>query len=312
MQEQPPGDREIEAPREGPREGPARDPKALRELIDRGLDESARATRRFEEAKRMLDEGKPPEEVSRFLRESRGGMLADRFAERLRRGERPEQPPPLFDREQGQGRGPGGPDGKPGGPPLNPEQLGEVMKFVREVRPDFADRLEQWKKNEPGAFRAVMGRLMPKAVDAFRARNDDKNLYELRLADLRATILVVEKAHELRVKQSEHKGDAVPDEEKAELRDLMGKGYDARIKVREYEAQQLANRLESTRKQIQEAKDARESLLDRAVEEVLKGPMRRPPQGGEGPEGRPVGKDDLRPRGSKPEGGKPDKPDQPR
>lgn len=317
----PPGDREIEAPREGPREGLPRDPKMLREMIDRGLDESARATRRFEEARKMLDDGRPPEDVIRFLREARGGMLADRFVERFRRGERPEPPQPLFDREQGQGRsdrgpegkGPDGkgPDGRPG-PSLNPEQHAELMKFIHEVRPGFADRLEEWKKSEPGAFRAIMGRLIPKAVDAFRARNDDKELYELRKDDLRSTIFVVEKAHELRRWQMEHKGDEVPAEKKAELRDLMGKGYDARTKVREYEAQQLANRLESTKKQIQEAKDARESLLDRAVDEVLKGPPRRGPQDNEGPEGRPTGDDAKRPLGSKPEGGKPPKADPPR
>jgi hypothetical protein len=305
----PPGEREIEAPREGPREGPPRDPKMLREMIDRGLDESARATRRFEEARKMLDDGRPPEDVIRFLREARGGMLADRFVERFRRGERPEAPQPLFDREQGQGRPDRGPEGKgpdhkgPDGRPasgLNPEQHAELMKFIREVRPDFADRLEEWKKSEPGAFRAIMGRLLPKAVDAFRARNNDKELYELRRDDLRSTILVVEKAHELRRWQMEHKGDEVPAEKKAELRDLMGKGYDARTKVREYEAQQLANRLESTKKQIQEAKDARESLLDRAVDEVLKGPPRRGPQGNEGPEGRPTGDDAKSPLGGKP------------
>jgi hypothetical protein len=326
LDQPPPGDREIEAPREGPRDGPPRDPKMLREMIDRGLDESARATRRFEEARKMLDDGRPPEEVVRFLRESRGGMLADRFVDRFRRGERPEPPAPLFDREQGQGRPMGGPDdkgpegkgpegkgpdGRPG-PGMNPEQHAELMKFIREVRPDFADRLEQWKKNEPGAFRAIMGRLVPKAIDAFRARNDDKELYELRKNDLRATILVVEKAHELRRWQMEHKGEAVPPEKKSELRELMGKGYDARTKVREYEAQQLANRLESTKKQIQEAKDARESLLDRAVDEVLKGPPRRGPQGEDGPEGRPLGDDAKRPLGSKPDGEKPPKADQPR
>lgn len=322
----PPGEREIEAPREGPREGPPRDPKMLREMIDRGLDESARATRRFEEARKMLDDGRPPEDVIRFLREARGGMLADRFVERFRRGERPEQPQPLFDREQGQGRPERGPEGRgpegkgPEGkgsdgrpsPGLNPEQHAELMKFIREVRPDFAERLEEWKKSEPGAFRAIMGRLMPKAVDAFRARNDDKELYELRRDDLRSTILVVEKAHELRRWQMEHKGDEIPAEKKSELRDLMGKGYDARTKVREYEAQQLANRLESTKKQIQEAKDAREALLDRAVDEVLKGPMRRRPQGAEGPEGRPTGKDDLRPLGERSQKPDANKPDQPR
>lgn len=308
----PPGEREIEAPREGPRDGAPRDPKMLREMIDRGLDESARATRRFEEARKMLDDGRPPDEVVRFLREARSGMLADRFVERFRRGERPEPPAPLFDRDQGQGRptepkgpearGPDGkgPDARPG-PGMSPEQHAELMKFIRDVRPDFADRLEEWKKNEPGAFRAIMGRLVPKAVDAFRARNDDKDLYELRKEDLRATILVVEKAHELRRWQMEHKGEEIDASKKTELRDLMGKGYDARTKVREYEAQQLANRLESTKKQIQEAKDARESLLDRAVDEVLKGPPRRGPQGNDGPEGRPLGDDAMRPLGGKPD-----------
>lgn len=317
MQDQPPpGEREIEAPREGPRDGPPRDPKMLREMIDRGLDESARATRRLEEARKMLDDGRPPEEVFRFLREARAGMLADRFVDRFRRGERPEPPAPLFDRQQGQGRPPGGPEGKGpegrGAPGGNPEVHAELMTFIREVRPDFADRLEEWKKGEPGAFRAIMGRLMPKAVDAFRARNDDKVLYELRRDDLRATILVVEKAHELRRWQFEHKGEDVPADKKSELRELMGKGYDARTKVREYEAEQLANRLETTKKQIQEAKDARESLLDRAVEEVLKGPPRRGRQGDDGPEGRPTGDDAKHPLGGRPDGTSPQKADPPR
>jgi hypothetical protein len=220
-------------------------------------------------------------------------MIADRFIERWRNNDRPEPPKPLFDRDSGDGgKPPPGPSGR-GPSPLPKEQMDELMKFVHEVRPEFAAKLEKWKNDEPRAFRAVMGRLIPKAIDAFRARNEDKDLYELRKADLQATIYVVEKAHELR------RAVDVPAIEKQKLRDLMAAGYDARIKVREYEAAQLAKRLEASSKQIQEAKDAKESLLDRALEEVLKGGPDRPGRDGEEGERRPFGNDDKRPLGGK-------------
>ncbi|HEX8876757.1 MAG TPA: hypothetical protein VF777_08425 [Phycisphaerales bacterium] len=293
-----PGDREIEAPREGPRggprEGPPRDGKMLREMIDRQLQENDRAKQRLEDARRRLDEGTPPEEVFRMLREARGGMIADRFVERWRNNERPEPPPPLFDHDQNAkppGRGP---------EPLPKEEMDELMTFVREVRPEFSEKLERWRKDEPRAFRAIMGRLIPKAVDTFRSRNDDKELYELRKSELRETIFVVEKAHELRRHMFENKGVEPAADQKQDLRDRMAKAYDARIKVREYEAAQLTKRLESSNKQIQEAKDAREALLDRALDEVLKGGPGRPGRGGEESERRPFGDDDKRPAGARP------------
>jgi hypothetical protein len=264
----------------------ARDPQQLKEMIDRMLEQNGRIERRLTDAKSKLEAGTPPEEVIRMLREARSGSMAEQFFQtwRERQGGDLSSQGPMFEKPPG-----GGPD---------PEQREELLQFIREVRPEFGSRLEQWQKAEPKAFRAVVGHLMMQAIDTFRERDRDKQLYDLRREDLRASIFIVEKATEVRGMQAAGKGQ--PESEdfikmKAELRDLMGKGYDARVKVREYEADKLAKRLEETRAKIQETKDVREQMLDKAVMQLLER-KRVTPQPGDGPP-RPPGE----PGGRRPE-----------
>lgn len=255
----------------------ARDPKQLNAIIDRMLEQNNRIERRLTEAKAKLEAGTPPEEVIRALREARAGNMADQFFQnwRERQGGDANSQGPMFEKPPG-----GGPDA---------EQREELMRFIREVRPEFAARLERWQKDEPGAYRAVIGHLMMQAIDTFRERDRDKQLFELRKDDLRASIFIVEKAAEVRAEQaaSQSANKGQPESEqfiraKAELRELMGKGYDSRVRVREYEAEKLARRLEETRARIQETKDVREQMLDRAVQQLLER-KRVTPQPGDGP-----------------------------
>jgi len=254
----------------------ARDPKLLKDMIDRMLEQNGRIERRLTEAKTKLDAGSPPEDVIRMLREARAGNMAEQFFQNWRERQSDDQGSrgPMFEKP------PGGP-----GSGLDPEQRAELMKFIREVRPEFGAKLDQWQKDEPRAFRAVIGHLFMQAMDTFRERGHDDRLYELRKEDLRASILIVEKATELRALQASNK--AQPENEqfnaaKAELRELMGKGYDSRVKVREFEADRLAKRLEETRARIQETKDVREQMLDKAVQQLLER-KRVTPQPGDGP-----------------------------
>lgn len=273
----------------------ARDPKQLKDIIDRMLDQNNRIERRLTDAKAKLEAGAPPEEVIRSLREARAGNMAEQFFQnwRERQGGDPNSQAPMFEKP------PGGPGGGP-----DPEQREELMQFIREVRPEFAARLEQWKENEPKAFRAVIGHLMMQAIDTFRERDRDKQLFELRKDDLRTSIFIVEKSAEVRAaqaaNQTSNNGQAESEQfikAKAELRELMGKGYDSRVRVREYEADRLAKRLEETRAKIQETKDVREQMLDKAVQQLLER-KRVTPQPGDGPT-KPPGE----PGGRRPEPG---------
>ncbi|MGH7245142.1 MAG: hypothetical protein ACREJD_17135 [Phycisphaerales bacterium] len=266
----------------------SRDPKALGDMLDRMLEQNGRIERRLTDAKEKLDAGASPEEVFRMLREARAGDMAGQFFQNWRERQRDDQDAqgPMFEKQPG---GHGGPGGGGGGP--DPQQREELLKFIREVRPEFASKLEQWQKDEPKAFGAVIGHLFMQGVDTFRERDRDAKLYELRKEDLRASILIVEKSTELRRVQIESKGQPESQEfvkAKAELRDLMGKGYDSRVRVREYEAERLAKRLDETRARIQETKDVREQMLDKAVQQLLE--RKRPmPQPGDGP-GEPGGR----------------------
>lgn len=258
------------------REAASHDPKLLKDIIDRMLDQNNRIEKRLLDAKSKLEAGTPPEEVFRMLREARAGNMADVFFQnwRERRDEANSQGP-IFDKPK---IGPGG------GP--DPQQREELMQFIREIRPEFATKLEEWQKTEPRAFRAVTGHLLMQAVDTFHERDRDVQLYELRKEDLRASILVVEKSTEvLAIQMNEPKGQTDSEKltkAKAELRDLMGKGYDARVRVREYEADKLAKRLDETRARIQETKDVREQMIDKAVTQLLER-KRVSPQPGDGP-----------------------------
>lgn len=275
------------------REGFPQDPKQAKELLDRLLEENARNNRRLNEAKQKLEGGAAPEEVWRSLREARAGNMADRFFQNWRERQRQDAGAqgPMFERKGG---GPGAPD---------PQTRAELLQFIREIRPEFAEKLDTWQKDAPKAFGMVLQHLMMQAADTFRERDRDKQLYELRKEDLRDSILVVEKSTEVRRMQEDAKGKSDSPEfakAKAELRELMGKGYDARIRVREYEADKLAKRLDETRARIQETKEVREQMLDRAVTQVLER-KRVTPQPGDGPKGPPrEGDDQVAPGPGKP------------
>lgn len=269
----------------------ARDPKLLKDMIDRMLEQNGRIGRRLTDAKTKLDAGSSPEDVIRMLREARAENMAGQFFQNWRERQRDEQGPQgsMFEKP------PGGP-----GSPFDPEQREELMKFIREVRPEFGAKLDKWQNDEPKAFRAVIGRLMIQGIDTFRERDHDKQLYELRKDDLRNSIYVVEKASEVIAMQASNKASTENEQfnkAKSELRDLMGKGYDSRVKVREYEAERLAKRLEETRARIQETKDVREQMLDKAVTQLLER-KRVTPQPGDGPQ-KPPGE----PGGRRPEAG---------
>lgn len=258
------------------RESASHDPKLLKDIIDRMLEQNNRIEKRLLDAKTKLEAGTPPEEVFRMLREARAGNMADVFFQNWReRREEANSQGPMFDK----------PKVGPGGGP-DPQQREELMQFIREIRPEFAAKLEEWQKSEPRAFRAVIGHLLMQAVDTFHERDRDVQLYELRKEDLRTSILVVEKSTEVRaIQMSEPKGQADSEKltkAKAELRELMGKGYDARVRVREYEADKLAKRLDETRSRIQETKDVREQMIDKAVTQLLER-KRVSPQPGDGP-----------------------------
>lgn len=262
------------------REAAAHDPKLLEDFVDRMLEQNKRVERRLMDAKTKLDEGAPPEEVFKSLREARAGNMAEQFFQNWRERQRDDAPPPgsMFEKPR---MGPGG--------GLDPQQREELMVFIREIRPEFGAQLDEWQKNEPKAFRLVIGHLIMQAADTFHERDRDKQLYELRKDDLRASVLVIEKATELRRMQFEGKGQPETEQflkAKAELRELMGAGYDARIRVREYEAAKLAKRLDETRTKIQETKDVREQMLDRAVQQLLER-KRISPQPGDEPPKRP-------------------------
>lgn len=282
-----PGERTGDRP--GDRwEAAARDPKLLKEMLERMLEQNNRIEKRLADAKAKLDDGAPPAEVIGMLREARAGTMAEQFFWNWRERQRDDQGAqgPMFEKQ------PGGPGGG-----FDPERRDELMQFIREVRPEFGAKLDQWQKEEPKAFRAVIGHLFMQAVDTFRERDRDQQLFELRKNDLRASILVVEKATEVRATQASSKGqpeNAELNKSKAELRELMGEGYDARVRVREYEADRLAKRLEETRARIQETKDVREQLLDRAVQQVLER-QRVSPQPGDEPQKVPGGPGSRRP-----------------
>lgn len=274
--EEPGPGREERGPRRiGPREDMPRDPAVVGRLIDRGIEDQRRTLARLEKAKAELEGGKPVEEVLRELREARRMAWSDSvvgsWRERQATG---GAQPRLF--EDGERR----PD------PADAERL---LKFVEDVSPEFAAKLRAWRSSDQRAFESVIGRLGPKAIETFRARGAEPQLFELRKADLRATVQVLEISVELRRRKA---SDAAPnpaapttDELKATLRERVLAATDAAMRLREYEADKLSQRLEETKRRLEDAKANRDALVDRMMEELLRpAPPRRPAGGPPRPE----------------------------
>lgn len=256
------------------------DPKGMRERLERRLSETQRLQEQLRTAIERLEKGQSPGEAVRAL-----DLLArPRMGREAGRGEpgRPEfEPEGMRGRggpERGRPEGPGPRgiregkfDGRfaPPGAELSAEQREVVMDAVREHLPTLAARMDALREMDPEAADRLMERLAPRLREAARVREQDPELAQLRLEDLRTGIEVLDAIRGLRRAQGMGVGEAregAMERAKGDLRARLVEQHEVRMRLQAREVDALTKRLEDLKAEL----DRKRGEGEKNVEEVLK------------------------------------------
>jgi len=179
-------------------------------------------------------------------------------------------------------RGGRGPFGYQHVPPmfrdLTDKQIEEILAFVREKMPWRYERLKDLRESHPDAFRRLCRRLRFEIDQLQRLEKTNREAYEAALKEGRLRNDAADLVPRIRQTHS-------PDEKKrlvAELRDVLGRLFDAERKAREAQIHELEKRISQLRRQLADRAENR----DRAIDHMLKW-MLSTPQDTEDEEGPP-------------------------
>ncbi len=259
------------------------DRRPIRPFLEKRLAEFREAQTAAEQALKMLDEGKSPEEVRKFLAEhapaGRRGML-DLGAD----GERGDHPPP----------GPGGdlfgePGTSPGGPPTDHPLTADEREAVRDILqatfPEMVARFDELMKKDPEAAERRFKQMVPRVRFLLDLRKNDEPLFKMRLEEIRTTREAVESA--AKIAGYERAGAKDEDEElireRRHLHSLVATQMEIRTSVLAHELMQLQERVDRLKKEIGERADSSDEAVNRQVEAILQKARQAPSKRGDGP-----------------------------
>jgi hypothetical protein len=235
-----------------PAEPPRDEREALRIRLEHRLAETRQMQERLEGALRQLDEGEPAAVVRAEFDVPRGPRRDHPWRqERMRVGRDPG----------GIGRG----DWPPRPPMLDREAL---VRFVREQAPELAGRLEGESRERPAMAEQMLQRIEPRVRLLMLER--DREMRELRRQELGASWDVLALTRDLTEAIRQRAGAAVIGELALRLRGALGEQFDVRLAMHEREIGNLEMRLGQLREDMEAHIAARDEMVDRRVEGILK------------------------------------------
>jgi|GEM_PF-3812317 len=191
------------------------------------------------------------------------------IAERLERGEEPAAIERDMPESTGAGGGAGGAGGGSRGSMMNQEGRREVLRMVREARPDLATKLEDLVKSHPLGD-ALVWRMGPNSADLARAKAEDPVMFNLRLDELEAGIVVVTHARTVADLAIVGKGET-PEGRRAkeDLRASVLVIYDIRQKVQETDIEALVARVERLRAEVSQRAEKRVEAVNKLSDDIV-------------------------------------------
>ncbi len=249
------------------RREPIIDRDRLRARLERRLAEYRRFTAELEAGIARLNDGAPPGEVAAAL---------ESLAQSIRPGEAL-----LRDRTSQEGPGTrGGPprdrsgpegdrafpdrEGRPRDGAIEPVRLLEILK---EASPEFAARIETLRGTDPEAADRMIGRMGPRLREALQAREQDPELFRLRVNEIRSGIELFDaaRAYGQAVRSADP---AAITAAESSLTEAANTHFDVRVAMQEREMQSLAARIEELRAELDRKKSERQSMVDGFVEHM--------------------------------------------
>jgi|GEM_PF-6410101 len=198
----------------------------------------------------------------------------------------------MFEQRMASGFGGGRSPGHPGGGKwLTEENLDELVSVLQEIRPDWAESVTQLREQDRSSFFKAM-RSNPelrRLAGLIALKDRAPETYSMRLTELKLSVKMQKLGYQAHLAKQSGDAQAIS-ESQAALRETVEQYFDARIKLRKHEIQQVRAQLEQMEQGIQAAKDQRSSSIDEQLANLLsdtsfselkkaQGPMQGPMQG---------------------------------
>lgn len=248
------------------------DPAAMKARLERWLEETRHREETIQAALKRLSDGASPDDVRRSMepgtRPPRGG------AHDAQGGGRPDEPG--RSRREGQAGAPH--DGPPGGPegrsrpPLDREQ---VLAFIDGQNPEFAARMRTMVRDNPEVAERILSRIWPQIHEVMTER--DEQTREIRTAQLKNGWEVMGGVRGIReaVKNGD---DAARAKAVQRVRDLLGVGFDLRVRLHEREITVLEERLTRLKQELADERSGRDSFVAERLRQATEPREHREPR----------------------------------
>ena len=155
------------------------------------------------------------------------------------------------------------PKAAPGG--IDLEQANQLLEVLQVYSPNLAERLAALKEQDAEQFRAAAGRIYGRFASLVRLKRTDPEAFALSVEQYRLQKQIDDATIRLR-KQPEQRDSIV-----SELRNLFDQQSVSRLRTREHELSQLEKRLENLSQNITQQEQKTAKLVDRRVDDLLKG-----------------------------------------
>ena len=258
-----PGDRNA-SPRErlAERNLANADPAMLRGRLEEALAESEALSERLRNAIDRLEAGDPPEEVMADALPRAMGFLRqmqDPNAERQGRpGNRLDIPGPDGETQ------PDAADRRPR--PMSPEQIAALADRIEPRFPWLAENLRRGEGQGPGGRMSTF--LAARANELLELEARDPDLAALKFEETRIRIEGAGLVRQFR--QAKASGDADQLEQaNANIRDMIGRQFDNRVRQQELELERLARRITAIEESLEDRADRRSDFIDEKAAEFI-------------------------------------------
>lgn len=276
-------------PPEPPPQRPAVTDDALKRELEDRFAQTERQQARIRRALAILREGGSREDLAvllRDIRESAGdrwaGFRPEAVGDRSLRGPGRGEPGRGGEGRPGEGRPEGGPAGRAvEAQPitLTPEQIAEIIAFLREHAPEFADRIERIRAQNPEIEQRMVARFAPLYLEFLDLMRENPEAAELKVREFRVGASIMRAMGEVRgatfaqPQDPERLARAVED-----LRKLIGEQFEIRLALHENEIAVLRERVARLEGELSQERAEREARVAKKVEEILSDIRRREPR----------------------------------
>ena len=163
------------------------------------------------------------------------------------------------------------------------QDIQDVLQFTQQHLPMLHEALQQMRESEPARFRPLCRRLRFEIGQLKALQKTDEAAFQKALEEKQLQFLARNAADRLRAAQDP----AEREQLRTQLREMVGKLFDAELATREAHIRLLEKKLEEIRAELRERATQRDAILNKRLEEMIQSdsggpdrpPDRRPHEG---------------------------------